>query len=224
MRNCLFQDWGRTPYAEAWARQTERFEAILAAKADKRAYLHTLVFCEHPPVLTIGRSGNEANLLVPRLYLAERGIDVQRVDRGVDITYHAPGQAGVYPIFDLEQLGLGLREYVHALEEIVIRFLRIYGLEGQRLPGATGVWIGVPERPRKICAIGVRSSRFVVMHGLALNINTDLAGFSMINPCGFTDKGVTSLASELGAGQDFALAKSRLFSLLADNFQLRVVW
>ena len=135
-------------------------------------------------------------------------------------TYHGPGQITGYPIFDIDSWQLGLKQYIHRLEEVVIRFLAIYGLRGERLEGATGVWLE-PEakgRARKICAIGVKSSRFVTMHGFALNINTDLSYFSLINPCGFTDKGVTSLQKELGEEQDFELAKTRLLALFEELF------
>ena len=144
----------------------------------------------------------------------------QHINRGGDITYHGPGQITGYPVFDLEYWNLGLKQYIHMLEETIIRFLSLYDLKGERLEGATGVWLDpeVPGRARKICAIGVKSSRFVTMHGFALNINTDLSYFSLINPCGFTDKGVTSLAMELGVPQDFELAKSQLRSIFMEIF------
>lgn len=210
-----YHDLGRIAYADALTRQTAAFEALLQAKAEGAEGENQLFFCEHEPVLTIGKSGKETNLLIPEASLKERGVSFYHINRGGDITYHGPGQITGYPVFDLAYWSLGLRQYIELLEEVVIRFLALYGLKGERLAGATGVWIDplVPGRARKICAIGVKSSRFVTMHGFALNINTDLSYFRLINPCGFTDKGVTSLAMELGGPQDFELAKQRLLGL-----------
>lgn len=233
LRKFRFTDLGRIDYAEALARQTAVFNALLAAKSaatkagekaagfapstprEAVAAENTLFFCEHQPVLTLGKSGKETNLLVPEARLSEQGVSFFHTDRGGDITYHGPGQITGYPVFDLEQWSMGLREYIGILEEIVIRFLDGYGLKGERLKGATGVWLdgGIAGRARKICAIGVKSSRYVTMHGFALNILTDLRYFSLINPCGFTDKGVTTLARELGEAVDFEEAKARLLTL-----------
>ncbi|MBQ4278896.1 MAG: lipoyl(octanoyl) transferase LipB [Rikenellaceae bacterium] len=158
-----------------------------------------LILCEHPAVYTLGKSGHEGNLLVDETFLRKINASYYRTDRGGDITFHGPGQLVGYPILDLERLGLGLREYVDLLEEAVIATAADYGIGAGRLAGATGVWVGAGgARPRKLCAIGVRSSRYVTMHGFALNVTTDLGYFGYINPCGFTDKGVTSLAAELG--------------------------
>jgi len=170
--------------------------------------------------MTLGKSGHESNLLIPETLLQNRGIEFFHINRGGDITYHGPGQITGYPVFDLDYWHLGLKQYIHQLEETVIRFLAIYGIKGERLEGATGVWLDpqVKGRARKICAIGVKSSRFVTMHGFALNINTDLSYFTLINPCGFVDKGVTSLENELGGKQDFELAKSQLHKLFAEMF------
>ena len=215
-----YVDLGRIAYADALVRQTAVFEALVAAKAEGAIGNSQLFFCEHNPVLTIGKSGKDTNLLIPEASLQERGVSFYHVNRGGDITYHGPGQITGYPVFDLAYWSLGLRSYIERLEEVVIRFLAGYGLKGERLPGATGVWLDpyVQGRARKICAIGVKSSRFVTMHGFALNINTDLSYFHLINPCGFTDKGVTSLAMELGEPQDFELAKDRLVQLFAELF------
>lgn len=215
-----YHDLGRIAYADALTRQTAAFDALLQAKAVGVQGENQLFFCEHDPVLTIGKSGKETNLLIPEASLRERGVSFYHINRGGDITYHGPGQITGYPVFDLAYWSLGLRQYIELLEEVVIRFLALYGLRGERLAGATGVWLDpfVPGRARKICAIGVKSSRFVTMHGFALNINTDLSYFHLINPCGFTDKGVTSLAMELGEPQDFELAKDRLVQLFAELF------
>lgn len=220
MGKIIYKDLGRIDYPEALKVQTEAFEALLWAKASGEERVNTLFFCEHNPVLTLGKSGKEANLLVSEAYLKQSGVEYFHVNRGGDITYHGPGQITGYPVFDLDSWHLGLKQYIYLLEEVIIRFLALYGIEGERLEGATGVWIEphVPGKARKICAIGVKSSRFVTMHGFALNINTDLRKFALINPCGFTNKGVASLAGELGREQDFELAKVRLSDLFLQQF------
>ena len=220
MESFRYHDLGRIAYADALEYQTAAFEVLLDAKATGKKEDTQLFFCEHLPVLTIGKSGKDSNLLIPEETLREREVSFYHINRGGDITYHGPGQITGYPVFDLEYWNLGLKQYIHMLEETIIRFLSLYDLKGERLEGATGVWLDpeVPGRARKICAIGVKSSRFVTMHGFALNINTDLSYFSLINPCGFTDKGVTSLAMELGVPQDFELAKSQLRSIFMEIF------
>lgn len=220
MESFSYQDLGRIVYAKALDIQTEKFNALLAAKAKGEKGRNELLFCEHDPVLTIGKSGKDSNLLIPEARLQALGVSYYHINRGGDITYHGPGQITGYPIFDLETWHIGLKQYIYRLEETIIRFLALYGLKGERLEGATGVWLDpfVAEKARKICAIGVKSSRFVTMHGFALNINTDLNYFSLINPCGFTDKGVTSLAKELGKEQDFEEAKRQLVALFREVF------
>ncbi len=220
MESFSYQDLGRIVYAKALDIQTEKFNALLAAKAKGEKGRNELLFCEHDPVLTIGKSGKDSNLLIPEARLQALGVSYYHINRGGDITYHGPGQITGYPIFDLETWYIGLKQYIYRLEETIIRFLALYGLKGERLEGATGVWLDpfVAGKARKICAIGVKSSRFVTMHGFALNINTDLNYFSLINPCGFTDKGVTSLAKELGKEQDFEEAKRQLVALFREVF------
>ena len=220
MESFTFHDLGHIDYTEALAVQTEAFETLLQAKVWGKQGENKLFFCEHQPVLTIGKSGKDSNLLIPEELLQRQGVSFFHTNRGGDITYHGPGQITGYPVFDLEHWQLGLKQYIHALEEIIIRFLALYGIKGERLEGATGVWIDseVKGRARKICAIGVKSSRYVTMHGFALNINTDLSYFSLINPCGFTDKGVTSLEKELGGKQDFEKAKAQLHTLFSELF------
>jgi lipoyl(octanoyl) transferase len=222
MESFTYYDLGRIDYPEALKRQTDAFDALLAAKANGTEEKSCLFFCEHNPVMTLGKSGHESNLLIPETLLQNRGIEFFHINRGGDITYHGPGQITGYPVFDLDYWHLGLKQYIHQLEETVIRFLALYGIKGERLEGATGVWLDpqVKGRARKICAIGVKSSRFVTMHGFALNINTDLSYFTLINPCGFVDKGVTSLEKELGEKQDFELAKSQLHTLFAEMFPI----
>ena len=204
-------DGNQVPYTEGWNRQTVLFDEIVAAKRAGTSYVNHIVFCEHPHVYTLGRSGKEANMLLGEEQLQRIGATLYHIDRGGDITYHGPGQQVCYPILNLEEFGLGLKEYVHLLEEAVIGVCASYGIEAGRVDKATGVWLdGDTSRARKICAIGVRSSHYVTMHGLALNVNTDLRYFSYINPCGFVDKGVTSLQHELGREVSMAEVKERL--------------
>lgn len=204
-------DWNQVPYTEGWNRQTVLFDEIVAAKRAGTSYVNHIVFCEHPHVYTLGRSGKEANMLLGEEQLQRIGATLYHIDRGGDITYHGPGQQVCYPILNLEEFGLGLKEYVHLLEEAVIGVCASYGIEAGRVDKATGVWLdGDTSRAHKICAIGVRSSHYVTMHGLALNVNTDLRYFSYINPCGFVDKGVTSLQHELGREVSMAEVKERL--------------
>lgn len=212
------RDLGRMDYADCWKLQQQLFDELLARKrtgrgakatddmrqteaepADADRTVGTVLLVEHPPVYTLGKSGRAENLLVDPARLSELGATFFHIDRGGDITFHGPGQLVCYPILDLEPLGIGLRDYIGALEECVIRTVARYGIRAGRIAGASGVWLDMQSaHPRKICAIGVRSSRFVTMHGFALNVTTDLAWFSRIHPCGFTDRGVASIASETG--------------------------
>lgn len=170
---------------------------------------------------TIGKSGKQQNLLVSDAFLQSVGATVHSTNRGGDITYHGPGQLVGYPIVDLELLELSIKEYIYLLEESVIELLSLYGINGMRAAGATGVWldVGLPGE-RKICAIGVRASRSITMHGFALNVNTDLKYFSYINPCGFVDKGVTSMQQELSQVLDFTEVQEQLKRILIGNFKL----
>jgi lipoyl(octanoyl) transferase len=184
-------------YKEAWQRQTSLMEKLKKEKTEGKDGLNYLLFVEHPHVYTLGRNGNQANMLINTLQLAAENVEFIKVDRGGDITYHGPGQLVVYPIFCLNDFKIGVKEYVRRLEEVVIRAIAEYGLKGERMEKATGVWLDTgTSAARKICAIGVRCSQFVTMHGFALNVNTDLNYFDYINPCGFVDKGVTSMAKE----------------------------
>ena len=193
------ENWGVISYPEAWQRQTELFDELVNDKQEGRPYVNRIVFCQHPHVYTLGRHGKAANMLLSEEQLERIGASLFHIDRGGDITYHGPGQLVCYPILNLEDFHLGRKEYLHLLEEAVTRVCASYGIEAGRVDGATGVWLetGTP-RERKICAMGVRSSHFVTMHGLALNVNTDLRYFSYIHPCGFIDRGVTSIARETG--------------------------
>ena len=204
----ITQNWNQVPYSQAWDEQTKLFDAIVAAKVKNEAHNNWLVFCEHPHVYTIGKHGEESNLLINDTFLQQIEASYVHIDRGGDITYHGPGQIVCYPILDLEDFNLGLKEYIHLLEEGVIRTCADYGVVAGRLDKATGVWLDANQPTvRKICAIGVRCSRYVSMHGLAFNVNTNLNYFNYINPCGFVDKGVTSLAKELGG--DLAITQVR---------------
>lgn len=209
-------NWGVVEYAEAWNRQTVLFDARVEAKKTQNDLPDLVILCEHPHVYTLGKSGVIENLLASNQTLIDKGVSFFKTDRGGDITYHGPGQIVGYPIFDLEHFKIGLRQYLFNIEEAVILFLKEFNIKGERLEGATGVWIDtdIPGRTRKICAMGVKSSRFVTMHGLALNINTDLSFFQLINPCGFTNKGVTSLAVETGTEQDMAFCQKLLYEKL----------
>jgi lipoyl(octanoyl) transferase len=210
-QDLLFTDWGLISYDWSWRRQSELFDAVVAAKQAGEFYRNEIIFCEHPHVYTLGRSGKENNMLLGEEQLKAIHATLYHTDRGGDITYHGPGQLVCYPILNLEDFKLGLKEYIHLLEEAVIRVCASYGITAGRLEKATGVWLdsGKPAT-RKICAMGVRSSRYVTMHGLALNVNTDLRYFSYINPCGFMDKGVTSLRKELGHELPMDEVKGRL--------------
>ena len=211
---------GRIDYEDALARQTDVFNRLIQAKVENRAEESVLFFAEHDPALTLGKSGKETNLLVSEERLKALGVSFYHVTRGGDITYHGPGQITGYPVFDLDKWNLGLKDYIYKMEDVIIRFLALYNIKGEKMNEATGVWLDPndPKRARKICAIGVKSSRFVTMHGFALNINTDLNYFHLINPCGFVDKGVTSLAKELGEPQDFEKAKLQLLALFRESF------
>ena len=223
MSYCVeYKDIGLTDYKKAWDYQEQLFDQLLESKKKGEISVGTLIFVEHPHVYTLGKSGSEANLLLDYIQLRAKDASFYRTDRGGDITYHGPGQIVGYPIFNLEALGIGIKQYMSGLEEAVIRTAGEYGLKGERLEGGTGVWLdpGVPGKARKICAIGVKASRFITMHGFAFNVNTDLSYFDHINPCGFTDKGVTSLEKELGGKQDIEKAKNILRNNLRDLFDL----
>ena len=222
-----FLDLGSSEYKHTWEKQEELLNHIVDIKKANGnsgeelavATPNYLIFVEHPHVYTLGKSGDEHNLLLNYIQLQAKDAVFFKTDRGGDITYHGPGQIVGYPILDLENFGMGLRQYIYSMEEAIIKVVALYGLEASRDPHATGVWLDVGKpTARKICAIGVKSSRFVTMHGFALNINTDLEYFKHINPCGFSDKGVTSLEKELGDRQNFEMAKERALAKFAEVF------
>ena len=211
----LVENWGIVEYQQAWDCQTVLFDTIINQKIANEATTSCLVFCEHPHVYTLGKSGHSENMLYNPY-----NVPLVRTNRGGDITYHGPGQIVGYPIFDLDTFHLGLKDYIYKVEEAVILTLAHYGITATRLEHATGVWLDVESttRCRKICAIGVKSSRFVTMHGFALNVNTDLTYFKNINPCGFIDKGVTSIEQELGRKLDLLEVESVLTKFFKQLF------
>ncbi len=214
-------DWGLIEYNQAWKEQESIFAETISRKIQELETENYLIFCEHPHVYTLGKSGDEQNLLLNYIQLQANNAQFVHTNRGGDITYHGPGQIVGYPIFDLANFGIGLKEYIHRIEASIIELLQQYNIRSERLEGATGVWLDTgTKRARKICAIGVRSSRYVTMHGFALNINTDLTYFGHINPCGFTDKGVTSLEQELGEKQDMNKVKIALLEIFQKKFSI----
>ncbi len=214
-------DLGIKEYKEAWDIQENYQSDIISAKANKKVVDGRLIFCEHYHVYTLGKSGQQNNLLINDDFLKKIKATYYQSNRGGDITYHGPGQIVGYPIFDLEALHMGVKEYIFKIEQAIITTLREYSIESTILEGATGVWLDVgTNKVRKICAIGVRVSKSVTMHGFALNVNTDLGYFNYINPCGFVDKGVTSMEKELGYKLNFEEVKHKLKFNIAKIFNL----
>lgn len=193
-------NWNTIPYQKAWDEQEALFNETITEKLQGHETSNYLILCEHPHVFTLGKNGVMSNLLVNQTQLQAVQAEFIQTNRGGDITYHGPGQLVGYPIFDLDNFKLGLKQFIDKMETAIIEVLSQYDIQAGRMPKATGVWLDVENssRSRKICAIGVRSSHFVTMHGFALNVSTDLNYFSHINPCGFVDKGVTSMQQELG--------------------------
>jgi lipoyl(octanoyl) transferase len=227
-----FIDWGFIDYQEAWDLQ----EAILKLKVDtklaerelpieaKSVISNELIFCQHPHVYTLGKSGSLDNLLLNEEELNKAEATFYKINRGGDITYHGPGQLVAYPILDLEQFFTDIHKYLRFLEEAVINTIAHYGIKGGRYEGYTGVWIDADkDSARKICAMGVRCSRWITMHGLALNVNTNLAYFKNIVPCGIDDKDVTSIAREIGHEVDFKDVSNILKNEIAKQFEMSIV-
>jgi lipoyl(octanoyl) transferase len=231
MKSIQFIDLGLSEYGETWERQEQLMKGIIEQKlvnqqlpeSERIATNGYLLFVEHLPVYTLGKSGESHNLLLSSAELADKKVSFYKTNRGGDITFHGPGQLVGYPILDLENFGMGLRQYIYSIEEVVIRSLSQYGISASRDAEATGVWLdaGLPAA-RKICAIGVKSSRYVTMHGFALNINTDLDYFRYIHPCGLVDKGVTSMAKELGGSVDFDQIKKTVLSSFSTVFDIQL--
>lgn len=214
----IYEDLGLIDFKEAWDYQTQLFDATIAIKMDnrrdennKRITSNYLLFCEHPHVFTLGKSGKETHLLLNENSLKARGATYYKINRGGDITYHGPGQLVAYPIFDLDHFFTDIHRYLRFLEEAVIRTLAEYDIIAERVEGLTGVWVdGTKPTARKICAMGVKCSRWVTMHGIALNVKSDLSYFKNIVPCGINDKAVTSIQNELGREIDMNDVKQKL--------------
>lgn len=234
MELVLFKDLGKMNYPEAWDYQESLLQKNVEIKTRVRSgeaageeagTLNYLLFVEHPPVYTIGKSGHEENVLFNEAEMSARGIRFFRTNRGGDITFHGPEQIVGYPILDLEKFGTDIGKYLRNLEEVIIRTLGDYSIRGERSKGETGVWIepGIPGRERKIAALGVRCSRWITMHGFAFNINTDLSYFEGIIPCGIRNKRVSSLASELGRNIDLAEVKTCLKSHFEEVFHASII-
>jgi lipoyl(octanoyl) transferase len=220
-----FSDLGMIDYKQAWDLQEKLFATAVQRKIDLRKGIEVpatenhLLFCEHPHVYTLGKSGSLDHLLLNEAQLAEHAASFYKINRGGDITYHGPGQLVGYPIFDLDYFFTDIHKYMRFLEESVILTLAEYGIKGERFAGMTGVWIE-PEtdRARKICAMGVKCSRWVTMHGIGFNINSDLTYFNHIVPCGIDDKAVTSMQKELGFAMNFQEVSSVLKEKMAHQF------
>jgi len=229
-KKVIFQDWGLLDYQQAWDRQEQVFSETVQAKTQNRNNNTTdpvnnhLIFVEHPHVYTLGKSGKPENLLLDEAGLKEKSASYYKINRGGDITYHGPGQLVGYPILDLDNFFTDIHLYLRTLEEAVILTLADYGIKSGRYEGYTGVWLDVDnERARKICAMGVRCSRWVTMHGLAFNVNTDLSYFKNIVPCGIDDKDVTSMERELRFKLDMDEVKQKLKAHIAELFEMEIL-
>ncbi len=231
MPNVQFQDWGMIDYKEAWDKQESYFAATLKIKSDNRTNNtnipteHFLIFCEHPHVYTLGKSGKQENLLLDEEGLKNAEATYYKINRGGDITYHGPGQLVGYPIIDLDYFFTDIHKYLRLLEDAIINTLKKYNIESGRIPGLTGVWLDIDDmsKARKICAMGVRCSRWVTMHGFAFNVNSDLNYFNNIIPCGIDDKDVTSMERELGYKLDMEEVKSILKNEIAILFDMNFI-
>lgn len=226
MQTVLVTDLGRQPYKETWDLQESLLQDNLRRKAAGEPTVNRLLLVEHPPVYTLGKSGKMEHVLISEAEREERGIGFFHTNRGGDITFHGPGQLVGYPILDLELFGTDLGKYLRRLEESVIQTIAAFGLQGDRSAGETGVWLDplVTGRARKICAIGIRCSRWITMHGFALNVNTDLGYFKNIIPCGIRQKAVTSISLENGNSVDFDEVKEIYVNKFSDIFQAEMLY
>lgn len=228
-KKVIFQDWDLLDYQQAWDRQEQVFAETVLAKTQNRnnntdyPVNNHLIFVEHPHVYTLGKSGKPENLLLDEAGLVNKQASFYKINRGGDITYHGPGQIVAYPILDLDNFFTDIHLYLRTLEEAVILTLADYGIQSGRYEGYTGVWLDADnERARKICAMGVRCSRWVTMHGLAFNVNTDLSYFKNIVPCGIDDKDVTSMERELGFKPDIEEVKQKLKRYIGGLFEMEI--
>lgn len=229
-KDVIFQDWGLLDYQLAWDKQEEIFAKTVELKGQNRnngtnlPIPNHLVFVEHPHVYTLGKSGKPENLLLDEVGLKEKKATYYKINRGGDITYHGPGQIVGYPILDLDNFFTDIHLYLRTLEEAIILTLADYGISSGRYPGFTGVWLDADnDKARKICAMGVRCSRWVTMHGFAFNVNTDLNYFKNIVPCGIDDKDVTSMKRELGLNLDVEDVKRKLSQHISNLFEMRLI-
>ena len=229
-RQVLLRDLGHLDFKESWDLQEDLLSQTLQIKSRNRdreqpeETPNHFLWVEHPHVYTLGRNGNQENLLASESILQKRGARFYKINRGGDITYHGPGQLVGYPILDLDNFFSDIHKYLRFLEEVIIRTMAEYGLDGERSPGETGVWleVGTP-RARKICAMGIRASRWVTMHGFAFNVNADLSYFDLMIPCGIRDKGVTSLQHELGREVSLEEVKRKIQGHFEDIFEARLI-
>ncbi len=232
-KKVIFENLGLIDYQTAWDYQEKQLAATVAVKVqnrnlspdDQQLTNNYLLFCQHPHVYTLGKSGSETNLLINETQLLDQQATFYKINRGGDITYHGPGQLVGYPILDLDNFFTDIHRYMRLLEEAIINTCTDYGIVAGRIEGLTGVWLDheLKIRPRKICAMGVKASRWVTMHGFALNINTDLSYFSNIVPCGIDDKAVTSMQLELGYQLDFNEVSDKLKGHLARLFEMTLL-
>ena len=228
-----FQNLGLIDYKEAWDYQEKKFDEIIQEKlhnrerpdADRSLTSNYLLFCQHPHVYTLGKSGDANNLLINKNELKKRGAAFYHINRGGDITYHGPGQIVGYPILDLDNFTTDIHKYLRYLEESIILTLKEFGINGGRIPGLTGVWLDAEDKAkaRKICAIGVKTSRWVTMHGFALNVNTDLNYFNYIVPCGIDDKAVTSISKELNREIEISSVEEKIKRNIEKVFEMELV-
>ena len=226
MQEVEIRDLQSMAYGECWELQRSLFDALCAKKLAKSFTEDeprgTILIVEHPAVYTLGKSGHQENMLCTEEYLKSLGAEFYHIDRGGDITFHGPGQLVCYPIIDLDATGLGVRRYIEALEQTVIDLAAEYGIECHRSEGASGVWVTQGARLVKLCAVGVRASHGVTMHGLAMNVSTDLNWFHLINPCGFTDRGVCSLSSLTGGTVTMEEVKPKFIDYLTKNLNVKI--
>jgi lipoyl(octanoyl) transferase len=219
---------GILDYQTAWDKQKAIYQKNFNIKTGKVAgeTSNHLFLLEHPPVYTLGKSGDSSNLLLPEKFLKEKSIGFYKIERGGDITFHGPGQWVGYPLLDLEKLGVSIKDFIDGIEEMLIRTVARFGIKAARIKGATGVWVEAnhPQRARKIAAIGMKISKMVTMHGFALNVNTDLKYFDYIIPCGIRDKGVTSIQKETGKHWKMEEVKTVLLEEFAKQFDIHWIF
>lgn len=225
MQEIVLQDLGVKPYKQVWDYQENLLQQKIKAKQTSKQQTDYLLFVEHLPVYTLGKNGKEKNLLINERSLAEKGIEYFHINRGGDITFHGPGQLVGYPILDLDNYKTDLGWYLRSLEEVIILTIKEYGLLGERSKGETGVWLdaNIKGQQRKICAMGIRCSRWVTMHGFALNVNVDLNYFNFITPCGIPNKKVTSVENEIGGKVSMNVIKESLVKNFELVFDVKII-